>query len=87
VNRLLGVAAAVFAVDGIELRRALGAAARAGAGARAWLFGRGDPRRCLRARAPARTGAPALRAGRALWAVLALEATVLGAALASHLAR
>jgi len=90
VNRLLGVAAAVFAVPVlIELHRAL---AGGGAGptpaVEAWLFAAsaalaGAFALVLR-RAP---GLPALRAGRALCAALALEAAVFGAALASQLAR
>jgi hypothetical protein len=89
VNRLLGVAAAVFAVPVlIELQRALMGGAGPTPAVDAWLFTAsaalaGAFALVLR-RAP---GLPALRAGRALCAALALEAAVLGAALASQLAR
>lgn len=89
VNRLLGVAAAVFAVPVlIELRRALAAgAAGPTPSAEAWFFAASVLlvatfalvlRRAPRLRA--------LRAGRVLCAALALESAFLGAALASHLA-
>jgi hypothetical protein len=89
VNRLLGVAAAVFAVPVlIELHRALAGGAGPTPVVGAWLFTASAPLAGAFAlvlrRAP---GLAALRAGRALCAALALEAAALGAALASQLAR
>lgn len=90
LNRLLGVAAVVFAVPVLlELRRL---AVQAGAGptlrAEAWLFAASAALAAAFAfallRAPRR---PELRAGRALWLLLAAEACVLGAALLAHAAR
>lgn len=90
VNRLLAVAAAIFAVPVLlELRRLVVGAARGPTPSQeAWLFAAslalaaGFALVLRRAR-----GLPALRAGRALCAALALEATALGAALLGHVAR
>jgi hypothetical protein len=89
VNRLIGVAAAVFAVPVlIELHRALARGAGPTPAVEAWLLAASAALACAFALVLRREpGLPALRAGRALCAALALEAAALGAALASQLAR
>jgi hypothetical protein len=89
VNRLLGVAAAVFAVPVLlELRRLVAATAGPTPAQEAWLFAAAAVLAAgfalVLRRAPP---LPDLRAGRVLCAALALEAAVVGAALLVHVAR
>ncbi|HEX2485667.1 MAG TPA: hypothetical protein VHQ66_10220 [Myxococcota bacterium] len=90
VNRLVGVSAAIFAVPvAVELRRA---ATHAQLGPtteqQAWLLAAALALVVAFAVVLRRaSGTPALRAGRVLWVVLALEAASLAAALASQSAR
>jgi hypothetical protein len=89
VNRLLGVAAAIFAVPVLlELRRLLLGAARGPTPSQeAWLLACSLALAAAFALALRRAGAvPGLRAARVLLAALALEATALGAALLAHVA-
>gem|GEM_PF-6104892 len=89
MNRLLGVAVAVFAVPALlELRRFAGAAVGPTLVQEAWLFAACGALAATSALVLARVPRlPALRPARALCALLAAEAAVLGAALLTHLAR